>query len=843
MTTQYRCKNERRRTAVRDRPRVNGIDYLEVAADPQTLMVYFIHPLVDTDATARVPADQPPLNADNILITGGVRRQGVTVESISAFANVLMVRVSQVGDFSPYTLRLVQSAANPLPPAGFDPQLASVTFSFWAEGISEFDCDAAAPLPDTPDAPPVIDYLAKDYASFRRLMLDRLAVTLPQWRERNPSDIGVMLVELMAYAADHLSYFQDAIATEAYLNTARRRVSVRRHVRLLDYFMHEGCNARAWVVVQLRDLSDRQTQTLDGLTLLGANPTLQRPGVQLLSRTVLPNGFLTDEQVSTGLRAGAQVFETLEDLTLYPALDTLEFYTWDDEQCSLPKGSTQATLCDPTQRLKKQLKVGRVLVFEEVKGRISGHESDADRQRRHAVRLMRVQPTTDPLHDRPIVDITWATADALPFDLAISGLDPDGNPIACISVARGNVVLADAGRTVPPENLREAAGWAGRLRPRLQEHPLTQQGRVPAAKEQWVPFDPTTPAVAAMQWQLRDARPAIALWENQVPQAGSPGAQWQPQPDLLNSDRFARDFVVEVEEDGRAYLRFGDGQLGKRPAPTQDLYAVYRIGNGQAGNVGADTLVNWVLRPENLEPDARPFLGELIEAIACVTNPLPAVGGTEPESLEQVRLYAPQAFREQRRAVTTDDYGAIASKFPGVQKALATRRWTGSWHTLFITVDREDGRPVDEAFKQELLTYLEEFRLAGHDIEIENPRFVPLDLAMTVRVAADYFRSAVQRSLLDAFSRSTVEGRQGFFNPNEFTFGQPIYLSRVVATAMQVAGVQSVRVTRFRRWGEADAQELDAGVIRLDRLEIARLDNTPSAPENGRIDFHLEGGL
>lgn len=843
MSTQYRCKNERRRTAVRERSRVNGIDYLEVAADPKTLLVYFVHPLVNSGSTQRVPPDLPPLSADNILITGGVRLQGVAVESISAFANVLMVRVAVVGDFSPYTLRLVQSPANPMPPSGFDPQLADVTFSFWAEGISEFDCDPPQPTPTDLSTAPVIDYLAKDYASFRRLMLDRLAITAPQWRERNPSDLGVMLVELMAFAADHLSYYQDAIATEAYLGTARRRISVRRHARLLDYFMHDGCNARAWVVVRLKEsLSDAQQHSIDGLTLLGADLNSQRPGVQLLSRTILDPGMISDEQFFQALNAGAQIFETLADLTLYVALDTLYFYTWDDEQCCLPQGATQATICDPTSHLQKQLTPGRVLVFEEVKGRMSGEPQDADGQHRHVVRLTHVQPTVDPLNDQTLINIAWSVEDALPFDLAISGLDPEGNPIANISVARGNVVLADAGRTIPAENVQANLGWE-RQRPRLANRPLTQQGRVSAMQEQWVPFDPMAAASAALKWNLRDVRPAIALWENQSPYAGNPGLQWQPQPDLLNSDRFARDFVVETEEDGHAYLRFGDGKLGKSPSPTQPLYAVYRIGNGQAGNVGANTLVNLLLQPYNLEPDARSRLGELRDAIAGVTNPLPAVGGTEPESLEQVRLYAPQAFREQRRAVTTQDYEAIAEQFPGVQKALATRRWTGSWHTIFITIDREEGRPLDEAFKQKLLTYLEEFRLAGHDIELSDPRFVPLDIAIAVQVQAEYFRSSVKRGLLDAFSRSTVEGKVGFFSPDQFTFGQSIYLSRVVATAMQVAGVQSVRVTRFQRWGEPDAQELNAGVIRLARLEIARLDNNPSAPENGRVELSLEGGL
>ena len=73
---------------------------------------------------------------------------------------------------------------------------------------------------------------------------------MPDWRERNQADLGVTLVELLAYVGDQLSYFQDSVATEAYLGTARRRTSVRRHARLVDYFMHDGANARAWLVFE-----------------------------------------------------------------------------------------------------------------------------------------------------------------------------------------------------------------------------------------------------------------------------------------------------------------------------------------------------------------------------------------------------------------------------------------------------------------------------------------------------------------------------------------------------------------------------------------------------------------
>ena len=134
----------------------------------------------------------------------------------------------------------------------FDPQLAEVAFSFKVECGPDFDCKPVAPdciparLP-----PPTINYLAKDYGSFRTIILDRLNQLLPGWRGSSEADLGVALAELIAYVGDYLSYQQDAVATEAYLETARRRVSLRRHALLVDYRIHDGCNARAWIALQV----------------------------------------------------------------------------------------------------------------------------------------------------------------------------------------------------------------------------------------------------------------------------------------------------------------------------------------------------------------------------------------------------------------------------------------------------------------------------------------------------------------------------------------------------------------------------------------------------------------
>ena len=185
-------------------------------------------------------------------LEGGDRITDVDVTKVTAGpgANVLTVEVDKPGDFSIYTLRLVQDAQHPEPPPGYDPILSEVNFSFKVECPSDFDCQTKCVCPPTLRTEPDINYLAKDYASFRQLMLDRIALLSPQWTERNAADMGVALVEVLAFVGDYLSYQQDAVATEAYLGTARRRISTR-HALLVDYVMDEGCNARAWVHIEV----------------------------------------------------------------------------------------------------------------------------------------------------------------------------------------------------------------------------------------------------------------------------------------------------------------------------------------------------------------------------------------------------------------------------------------------------------------------------------------------------------------------------------------------------------------------------------------------------------------
>lgn len=879
------CEDERRRNAVRDHPTLNGIDFLEVKDDPsdpnderqRTLFVHFIKNLAPGSLTA-----------SNIRIEGGerIRNIGVIKATVGATASppssppgdqskILTVEVSEAGDFSTYTLRLVrdESAASPPASFNFDPILSSVDFSFKVACPSDFDCLPERVCPPEQSKPPEIDYLAKDYASFRQLMLDRMALIAPQWTERNPADIGIVLVELLAYVGDYLSYQQDAVATESYLGTARLRTSVRRHARLVDYPMHDGRNARVWVQIQVSDDGD-------GLILRKKDEEDKpRDRTKLLTDVgglpVEPFISRSSAAFQQALLKRPQVFELklARDLTLLKKHNEIKFYTWGARECCLPKGATKATLDGDFSTLKS----GDVLVLVENRGPETGAPEDADPAHRHAVRLSSVRLSSDPLGGQfkttpdnnpvPVTEIEWLSDDALSFALCLSSLVNIGDETTFyddVGLALGNVVLADHGMTftdepksllfdldeittsllpdrVPSPNPAltrvtpstsdrcedaEVEQTPARYRPRLTKGPITQSAPYPNS--------PDISASATFNLPIEEAEqlpvPSITLKDTT-----RPGDVWEPKRDLLASNSTDKHFVVEVETDGTAYLRFGNDRLGMRPAADVKFLATYRIGNGTAGNVGAESIKYLVSSDPSFTP------GQIVR----VWNPLPASGGLEAETIEHVRQNAPAAFRRQERAVTPADYEEILTRKSvaqrcglDIQHATATLRWTGSWYTIFLTADRRGGEQTDKEaekdFEKRLRQCIERYRMAGQDLEVDSPSFVSLEIEMVVCVKLGYFFSDVKKALLEIFSNRTLpDGRRGIFHPDNFTFGQPVYLSPIIATAQSVAGVDSVTVTKFQRQGKESNEALLSGKLELGRLEIARLDNDPNFRERG----------
>lgn len=1008
------CREERRREDVRTAS-LFGLDYVEVADDQQvTLQVFFL---------GKAPQK---IEQANVVLTGGRRIRDVEIKSVNVkrqpdptLDDYLEVRVTKGGDFSNYTISLVNAVnGQPTnePMDGFDPRYYQVSFSFKASCPTDLDCKTLSTCPPPQRTQPDIDYLAKDYESFRQLILDRLALIMPKWIETHAPDLGITLVELLAYAGDYLSYYQDAVATEAYLGTARQRISVRRHARLVDYLMHDGCNARAWLTIW----TDIVQQDFDPTQIYFVTPYPGAPA----DRNILGPADLAGVDPSS-----YEVFQPLywnggPSISIYAAHSKISFYTWGDCECCLAPGSTSATLADawvdppappgpppgtptaptgtppagtppggtttpapptstgtpaaPTIQPKVrraaatapttsdgppgkvrnlQLKVGDILIFEEILGPKTGKESDADPSHRQAVRLTKVTLGTDPLYGpkpygTPIVEIEWASEDALRFPLCISSQQPppDCGCLEDVSVARGNVILVDNGLdttevlgTVPtdlstpqcPKCCEPASVTisAGLFRPVLSQQPLTFSVQLPPPcsaadfirqdPRQALPWisltsippaptcagaadatqpqppceipalftfddlaDPTglakslhPPANPNAQFLLAQlsasTQQALAAWDGSLPLKADLAAAliadlkalletWSVKRDLLESGPDDLDFVVELDNDGYGHLRFGDGVCGRQPDAGTPFRANYRVGNGKAGNVGAETITYIVLR--NLT---------LSGAKVLPRNPLAATGGTDPELIDDVKLFAPYAFRNQlERAITAGDYAAIAednerrlearaaleavdpgicaAPFTRLQRAKAALRWTGSWYTALVALDPVGSETADSELIDEVTLYLEPFRRMGYDLLVGPAQYVPLKVSLTICVLPNYLRGHVEAAALEALSNRVLpDGKLGFFHPDNLTFGAGVYVSRLLATVQAIPGVQNAMVTELERFEISEpapsvdqpGEELPMNsALLLGPFEIAQLDNDPSFPENGVLVLDVRGG-
>ena len=830
------CDDQARRSQLASDDTLNGIDFVEVITTPalnqRAIDVFFIPKTTAAGrASLSVLLDDLVANPTSVSIAGGVRTRNIRVTDVQRVTNHLRVRVSEPGDFSDYTLILRHPR--------LDPVFAQVDFNFKVGCPTHFDCKPRLVCPPEPRSAPLIDYMAKDYASFRQALLDLIPTLVPQWRERHAADLGITLVELLAYVGDYLSYYQDAVANEAYLETARQRISVRRQARLIDYRMHDGASARAFVHFNVQST--------------GALPA----GTQLLTRINVPLGtvlpplpsVLTGGLIGPALDATDAVFETMTDVTVHHELSEIKLYPWGNRQCCLPRGMTQVDLLGD---LNLFLKAGDFLLFEEMIGPETGLAADADPTHRQIVRLTKVEHVTDPLLPDPVTGVpptqltrvTWGRADALKFPLCLSVRLPDDTYIENVSLARGNLVLADHGRTMTewfpgdPADPTVPGIQVGQraFRFRLKEGPLSFRIPLPgdrpfpASVQDLLTSDPKQldRLVSPCLLKIRQGRPQVQI------KVHTPAAitdfWWMP--DLLESGEFSNDFTVETDNSGHAVVRFGDGTFGQAPPDRSHIRATYRVGIGAAGRVGADSLVH-VVNP-----------GLIFPLIVSVRNPLAAFGGVDPEPIAEVKQLAPAAFRaEQYRAVTEADYARAAEKHPQVSKAVATFRWTGSWHTVFLTIDPVGSNSLDSQLEEEVRNWVTCYTQAGYDLEINQPIYVPLDIEINICTSRDHFRGDVEKAVLMVLSNQTFpDGSRGFFHPDNFSFGQTVYLSQLYAAIEAVDGVDSAVVVKFQRFGKTANNELEQAFIPLGRLEVARLDNDPSFPENGVLKINMLSG-
>ena len=754
---------------------LNGIDFVEIADDTETVLrVHFLNNVTVMGTVT------------GATITGGSTIPVVEVLfdpaawDVTGARPTLELRVEAPGDFSTYSLELATSSVV------LDPYFARATFSFKARCPSDLDCEVPPPVcpPIAGDAPS-IDYLAKDFDSFKRALSTFSAQHYPAWQERSEADFGVMFMEALSSVADDLSYLQDRVAQEAWIETATERRSLVRLARLVDYEPRVATCARTWL----------RLRVVTGWS--GAVPA----GVAVTA--LAPDGEIVVFETGTGIA----------DPTSYNAThlwNDIAPHWWDDREQCLAHGARQMWIVDAGAAPEP----GRRIVIETLPARVG------DRPLREIVQLLDVgPPVADPILTKVARLITWDRPLEHDHDLVRTSIG-------------ANVVPATQGvRHV--EQFMIGEHWIA-----LQPIPFAMVRTGANRTAQYL----HTLVGGPLAWLAQDAADRSPLPELVVSEVTDDHRRWQWLPTLLDADPSDRQVLtVEpsryrlidpdsgfAEYDGSSgdTIRFGDGTFGAIPAGGAVFEVAYRVGGGERGNIPADAL-------DRIDP-AHPVSAMIVS----VGNPLPARGGSDQEPAYRVRELAPQAFRaKQYRAVRVEDYEqAAVEDTTWVQRAGTTFRYTGSWLTVFTAADPRDSETVTVEQTIDLTRLLDRRRMAGYESYVLPPRYAALDLRVVVCARPEAFRGDVKRGIVE-----TLDLRH-FFHPDHFSFGVALERSRLEAAIQEVHGVDGVISIEYRRRGYTAGFIAMPEMLEVARDEIVRVDNDPSRPDAGSLRVDVRGG-
>ena len=744
---------------------------------------------------------------------------------------VLNLTVQPVGDYSTYKLRLNTSEFDSTGPIVIDPLFNEIDFKF-RPGCFNINCNPDWKSAPEPADEPVIDYLAKDYDSFRHTMIAAMMQRVPNWQPSSEADLDQVLLELFSAAADELSDYQDRVMNEAYLSSARKRVSLARHARLMDYHIHQGNQASTWLALEVDLATDSAPQ---------GGETRQ----YFLSESFRAwSGAAKLDGSSVVFHAGAR--ERVHQLA-----NRMSLYTWSGAIPSLLAGDTSADLKlfsnagtsltdQPSAVAVQDLIRGGVikrLLIQEYLNPATATVNGVNPRKRQLLELLPgndgAEAMLDPATGEWFVRVRWAEKNKLTSNYCFT-IDGPSRKVEDASLFHGNLVEVNHGRRErtffkePGEQLNTSRefhyerteNWGAICV--LPEHPLAYRMTEPGG----------------------DVWPRSTL-SVEVAQPGGGRDFWDEVPSLVHSDQSDESgdhFIVETDEDGFSVIRFGNGTNGKSLPARSVVECTYQIGAGLEGNIGLDKLINF--NPGNdaflkLEGNVVAPSANGSSIIRC-WNPFDVNSGRAPEPTAEIIRRVPEAYRErQLRAVTLNDYVKRAEELPEVARAAAAYAWTGSWRTVRITIDPAGATTLDEATRQRIARHLNAVRLIGEDIEIRLPQFVPLEIHIALCANLDFWPRDLKAILEQEFSDGwTPDGRKGFFHPDLWTFGQSLRSSQIFGRVLAVEGVEHVISLTMKRWNVP----VVSSDITVNSNEIIQVFNDPDQMEKGLITFDVRGG-
>jgi uncharacterized phage protein gp47/JayE len=286
------------------------------------------------------------------------------------------------------------------------------------------------------------------------------------------------------------------------------------------------------------------------------------------------------------------------------------------------------------------------------------------------------------------------------------------------------------------------------------------------------------------------------------------GVLWKETQDFFGHGPTERIFVTSQDAKGMT-VQFGDGVTGSRlPTGRGNVVATYRQGIGIAGNVSAGALRTLLDRPVGLK---------------SVSNPGPATGGADAETLDQTRGNAPNTVRTFGRIVSLEDFEDVAREVAGIAKAHAYSGWTGEEQVVYLTVAGIEGAAVIGNLYSDLVADLNSRRDPNRTMIVQSYTKIAVRFAATIFVSADHVVDDVLAAVQAAIT--------GYFAFDNQQFGRPVHLSNVYGAIQGISGVTGVDITtlQYKKASDAISHEATSDAVqmhlRIDGAELAGLED------------------
>lgn len=830
---------------------LTGIDFVQVVdpADQRRLRVFFV---IEPDQTvppmiAPLPPLVPPavegpavaaalaLRVETAADSAPARIDALNwrrVRSVVDTRVALEIDMHEPGGFEPYRLLLTHPRLDPLSD--------TILFDFKQACETGFDCEAVPDCPADPLVDVDIDYLARDFDSLRRALLDFTALRYPEWKEPIEADFGTMLLEVMAAMGDHFAYQQDQIDAETRFASATQRASLAAHARLVDYRPFRGSPANGPVL----------------FTALAGGVVPADARIWARADAVTP-----------------VVFSTLADLWVHPFWNALAAHNPDSSIDCIGHGATSLMLVSaPAIAAQTPAGVTRSEFLIGKRGMILSDPTSAALPRRAIpITITGFEEFSDPLvltggNPTFVTEIRWSVDEAIMPDLPYDGLSvafnlvdaAAGEPVVeHIRIAEETALAAHHG-ALDPVLLARMAG----LPPAIErEGPLERAG---AGRDIILRHGLAATEAASLR-HFASGLPDLWVQEVIAPPAlpvplpvdeaelfglfvADPAApDWAYLDDLLTGDldtpcftlepgmwrvvkrhqlRFGSFAFRDYAANSGWTLRFGSGDFGRGPADGSVLRVTYRTDPGVIANIPSEVMS---LTPP---PGSAPTLPALL---AAVINPLPFGNALPEESADAIRTSAPEAFRANpRRAVRPEDYEAILGSMPFIQRANASTWWTGSWSTDFVAVDPVNSVALTAVQRRAVERELDCIRLATRDVRRVDANYLDIDIDISICIAPGAYPGEVVQAVRAAIAAP------GFFAPDNFTFGTPLVRSALEAAVQAVPGVRFVDGIRIRVHGMGDWRDFTEAELVPAANQVIRLQNDPDRAAMGILRIHSD---